>query len=103
MRNQWDAEMLIEPETALTIIQEQFPEVEATKIRLLGAGWDNTAFIINDDLPRAVEDINKVIDNKLSLARQEEAREIGQLMLVGIEQHNAENLVPSSQNYAVNE
>ena len=35
---------------ALDLIKEQFPELFPMKIRLLGAGWDNTAFVVNDTL-----------------------------------------------------
>ncbi len=43
----WEPEQLVEPAQALALIQEQFPELRATEIFLLGAGWDNTAFLIN--------------------------------------------------------
>ncbi len=49
MQHQWEAEEIIEPALALQLVQEQFPELGAKKIRLLGAGWDNTAFVINDE------------------------------------------------------
>jgi hypothetical protein len=35
---------------ALQLIKGQFPELSAENIRLLGPGWDNTAFIINEQL-----------------------------------------------------
>jgi len=50
MSYQWEPEQVIEPPTALRIIQEQFPRLLAKHIRLLGAGWDNTAFILNDEM-----------------------------------------------------
>lgn len=50
MPHQWEAEQIIEPPLALQLIQEQFPDLLARHIRLLGAGWDNTAFIINEEL-----------------------------------------------------
>jgi aminoglycoside phosphotransferase (APT) family kinase protein len=50
MARQWEAEQTIEPPMALQIIKEQFPELSAESIRLLGVGWDNTAFVINEDL-----------------------------------------------------
>ena len=49
MQHQWRAEQIIEPPLALQLVQEQFPEVGAKKIRLLGAGWDNTAFVIDEE------------------------------------------------------
>ncbi len=50
MSHQWEAEQIIEPPMALQLIKEQFPELCAENIRLLGVGWDNTAFVINEDL-----------------------------------------------------
>ncbi|WP_195155524.1 phosphotransferase [Candidatus Protochlamydia phocaeensis] len=35
---------------ALQLIREQFPNLSAKNIRLLGSGWDNTAFIIDEEL-----------------------------------------------------
>lgn len=49
MPHQWEAEQTIEPSLALQLVQEQFPHLHAEKIRLLGAGWDNTAFVINEE------------------------------------------------------
>lgn len=50
MKHQWEAEQIIEPPMALQLIKEQFPELSCKNIRLLGAGWDNTAFIIDEEL-----------------------------------------------------
>lgn len=50
MGHLWEAEQTIEPPLALKLIQKAFPELRAEKIRLLGAGWDNTAFMINEEL-----------------------------------------------------
>ncbi len=50
MTRQWEAEQTIEPPLALQLIKEQFPELNAKHIRLLGAGWDNTAFIVDETL-----------------------------------------------------
>src|SRR5690348_16617003 len=49
MKHTWDAEQITEPEEALRLIQEQFPEIHAQSISLLGAGWDNTAYLINKE------------------------------------------------------
>jgi len=46
----WTPQQLIEPPLALYLIQEQFPELHAKHIRLFGAGWDNTAFIIDEKI-----------------------------------------------------
>ncbi len=48
MGHPWEAEQLIEPPMALQLIKEQFPELDAKKIHLLGAGWDNSAFLIDE-------------------------------------------------------
>ncbi len=50
MKRQWDAEQTIEPHLALELIQQQFPELDARTIRFLGAGWDNTVFLIDEKL-----------------------------------------------------
>lgn len=49
MAHPWTPEQTIEPPLALQLIQEQFPELEPKKIRLLGAGWDNTAFTLDEE------------------------------------------------------
>ncbi len=46
----WEAEQTIKPSVALQLIQEQFPELSVKNIRLLGTGWDNTAFIVDEKL-----------------------------------------------------
>lgn len=48
MSHPWEAEQTISKEVALAAIQAQFPDLNAETIRLLGAGWDNTAFILNE-------------------------------------------------------
>lgn len=50
MAHQWTAQQVIEPPLALELIREQFPELCAEKIRFLGVGWDNTAFVINEEI-----------------------------------------------------
>lgn len=50
MAYQWEAEQIIEPPMALQLIREQFPELAVKNIRLLGVGWDNTAFIVDEEL-----------------------------------------------------
>jgi hypothetical protein len=49
MAHPWEAEQTIEPPKALHLIQESFPELQVKNIRLLGVGWDNTAFIVDED------------------------------------------------------
>lgn len=50
MVHQWEPQQKLEPPLALELIQEQFPHLFPKRIRLLGAGWDNTAFVVNEDL-----------------------------------------------------
>ncbi len=50
MIHQWEPKHTLDSSTALNVIREQFPSLCPKKIRLLGAGWDNTAFLINEDL-----------------------------------------------------
>ncbi len=50
MAHQWEPQQTLEPPLALELIREQFPDLSPLKIRLLGAGWDNTAFVIDEDL-----------------------------------------------------
>ena len=47
MYEPWKAEQLVSESQALTLIQEQFPAIHAKEISFLGAGWDNTAYLIN--------------------------------------------------------
>ncbi|EKE08285.1 MAG: phosphotransferase [uncultured bacterium] len=50
MAYQWEPQQTLEPPLALELIREQFPDLSPVQIRVLGAGWDNTAFVINEDL-----------------------------------------------------
>lgn len=50
MAHQWEPQRTLESPLALELIREQFPSLSPMKIRLLGAGWDNTAFVVNEDL-----------------------------------------------------
>mgnify|MGYP003460887957 CR=1 FL=1 len=49
MANPWQAENVIESETALMLIKNQFPELNASTITLFGSGWDNIAYLINNE------------------------------------------------------
>ena len=46
----WDADAELSPEQAKCLISTQFPELELKKFTLLGAGWDNTAFLVDERL-----------------------------------------------------
>jgi aminoglycoside phosphotransferase (APT) family kinase protein len=45
----WEAEQVTPPETALALVKKQFPQLNATTIARLGEGWDNIAYIINNE------------------------------------------------------
>lgn len=44
----WQAERELSPSEALALIRSQHPTLSATKIERLGAGWDNTAYLVDD-------------------------------------------------------
>jgi len=46
----WTPEEVLAPELALELIREQFPELAPVEARLLGSGWDNTAYLIDGAL-----------------------------------------------------
>lgn len=48
MTRQWEPEWTIEKPLALKLIQNQFPHLHATRIQLLGNGWNNSAFVIDE-------------------------------------------------------
>lgn len=63
---------------------------------------DQTTFIINQDAAWARRDIYKLVyDGDLDIARQQEGRELGQLMLNGLIEQEVAGLVPTSKYYAV--
>ena len=48
MNKPWLAEHAISPEHAAELIGHQFPELAPVTTRLIGEGWDNMAYMIND-------------------------------------------------------
>lgn len=48
MSRPWTPEVEVPPELAARLIRTQFPEVGATVLRELGAGWDNVAYVVDD-------------------------------------------------------
>ncbi len=48
MANPWDAECIVSPELAASLVAEQCPTLAGAPLRLLGAGFDNTAFLVDD-------------------------------------------------------
>src|SRR5437867_5996430 len=48
MSKPWLAEYPVEAPLARALIEAQFPELAPARLQLLGEGWDNTAFLVND-------------------------------------------------------
>ena len=46
----WSAEVVIDPGLAADLIAARFPELSPVSARLIGAGWDNTACLVNESL-----------------------------------------------------
>jgi len=46
---EWDAEVIVEADLARRLIGEQFPELGLRTIKLLGQGWDNTVWRVDDE------------------------------------------------------
>lgn len=44
----WSAEVTVDAELARRLIREQFPEVDPQSLRLLGEGWDNTVWLVDE-------------------------------------------------------
>jgi aminoglycoside phosphotransferase (APT) family kinase protein len=67
---EWSAEVTVEAELATRLIREQFPDVELRSIDLLGEGWDNTMWLVDEEwvfrFPRRSSVISG-IENELSV------------------------------------
>lgn len=50
MANPWDPERIVSAERAQSLIESQFPGLKPARIEPLGAGWDNTAFLVSREL-----------------------------------------------------
>src|SRR6266704_5667597 len=48
MERPWSAEQAIDESRARALIEAQFPELRPAGLTLIGVGWDNTAFLVND-------------------------------------------------------
>lgn len=44
----WDAERVVTPDSARRLIEEQFPELAPAKVEILGEGFDNTVYRVNE-------------------------------------------------------
>lgn len=49
MANTWDPDAAITPEDAAALIERQFPALIPLRVVPFGVGWDNTAFLVNDN------------------------------------------------------
>jgi aminoglycoside phosphotransferase (APT) family kinase protein len=48
MTDPWQAERADDPGMVADLVARQFPELRPVSARLMGAGWDNSAYLIND-------------------------------------------------------
>ncbi|HET8651881.1 MAG TPA: phosphotransferase [Gaiellaceae bacterium] len=46
---EWAPELRVDEDLARRLIREQFPEVEQRAFRLLGEGWDNTVWLVDEE------------------------------------------------------
>lgn len=46
----WVADRLLTEETVRRVLAEQLPELEVRNLRLLGSGWDNDVYLVNEAL-----------------------------------------------------
>ena len=45
---QWDAEIEVGEDLARSLIRSSYPELDTTRLQLLGTGWDNTVWVTGD-------------------------------------------------------
>ena len=45
---EWSAEFTVHPELARQLIRDQFDDLPANRLQLLGAGWDNTVYLVDE-------------------------------------------------------
>ena len=48
MADMWEAEYAVDSEWAKRLIEGQFPDLAAARLRPVGEGFDNTAYLVND-------------------------------------------------------
>jgi aminoglycoside phosphotransferase (APT) family kinase protein len=46
---EWAPEVVVDERLARELIRAQFPEVEQRSLQLLGAGWDNTVWLVDEE------------------------------------------------------
>ena len=44
----WDAEVSIDAAVVDALLSEQFPQLDASSARLLGEGWDNAVWVVEE-------------------------------------------------------
>jgi len=45
---EWDAEISVDEALVRVLLAEQFPELDASSAKLLGEGWDNSAWVVEE-------------------------------------------------------
>jgi aminoglycoside phosphotransferase (APT) family kinase protein len=45
---EWDAEVVVDETLVRGLLREQFPELDASSARLLGEGWDNSVWVVEE-------------------------------------------------------
>ena len=45
---EWDAEVEIDETLVRALLSDQFPELDASSARLLGEGWDNSVWLVEE-------------------------------------------------------
>lgn len=45
----WDADVEISETVATGLLNSQFPELQLSRIELIGEGWDNAAYLVNEE------------------------------------------------------
>jgi aminoglycoside phosphotransferase (APT) family kinase protein len=48
MTGPWAAEHIVKPDLARRLIEDQFADLRPVQLELLGEGWDNTAYLVNN-------------------------------------------------------
>ncbi|MFS1516451.1 phosphotransferase [Bacillus sp. SCS-151] len=48
MTNPWDAEQVVSPKLAKDLIETQFPDLYPVTVSLMGKGFDNTVYLVNE-------------------------------------------------------
>jgi aminoglycoside 2''-phosphotransferase len=88
----WDADRELTQEVVRRVLAEQVPELQIHVLRLLGSGWDNDAYLVNEELvfrfPRrksAAEVLNREVGVLRAVKRVFEGADFGvpQVHLVG--------------------